>query len=112
MLYLNTEKHHWLHVRDDDMWSIGNDDILPALKLSYDALPQHLKSCFAICSLFPKDYAFKSAILVPLWIAQGYLKTSKKNEDFEQMGIDYIRQFCSRSLFQLETDRCQNSHSF
>ncbi|PRQ48968.1 putative P-loop containing nucleoside triphosphate hydrolase, leucine-rich repeat domain, L [Rosa chinensis] len=104
MLYLNTEQHQWLRVRDDDMWSIGNDNILPALKLSYDALPQHLKPCFAFCSLFPKDYEFKSAMLVPLWTAQGYLKTSKKNEDYEQMGVDYIREFCSRSLFQVEGD--------
>ncbi|XP_062007166.1 putative disease resistance protein RGA3 [Rosa rugosa] len=104
MLYLNREQHHWLRVRDDDMWSIGNDNILPALKLSYDALPQHLKPCFAFCSLFPKDYEFDSGFLVPLWIAQGYLKTCKKNEDFEHMGIEYIRQFCSRSLFQVEID--------
>ncbi|XP_062008388.1 putative disease resistance protein RGA3 [Rosa rugosa] len=104
MLSLNTERHHWLCVRDDDMWSIGNDNILPALKLSYDALPRHLKPCFAFCSLFPKDYEFNSAMLVPLWMAQGYLKTSKKNEDFEQMGLDYIREFYSRSLFQVEWD--------
>ncbi|PRQ48937.1 putative P-loop containing nucleoside triphosphate hydrolase, leucine-rich repeat domain, L [Rosa chinensis] len=104
MLYLKRDEHQWSSVRDDDMWSIRNDNILPALKLSYDALPQHLKPCFAFCSLFPKDYVFKSPMLVPLWIAQGYLKTSKKNEDFEQMGLDYIREFCSRSLFQVEGD--------
>ncbi|XP_062007138.1 disease resistance protein RGA2-like isoform X2 [Rosa rugosa] len=104
MLYLNTERHHWLSVRDDDMWSIGNDNILPALKLSYDALPQHLKPCFAFCSLFPKDFEFRSGFLASLWLAQGYLKTCNKNEDFEQIGIDYIRQFCSRSLFQVEMD--------
>ncbi|KAM5577526.1 putative disease resistance protein RGA3 [Rosa sericea] len=104
MLYLNTDEHRWSSVRDDDMWSIGNYNILPALKLSYDALPQHLKPCFAFCSLFSKDYQFDSGFLVPLWRAQGYLKACKKNEDFEHMGIDYIRQFCSRSLFQVETD--------
>ncbi|KAM5577546.1 hypothetical protein ABKV19_008075 [Rosa sericea] len=104
MLYLNTDEHRWSSVRDDDMWSIGNYNILPALKLSYDALPQHLKPCFAFCSLFPKDYEFNSGLLVQLWIAQGYLMTSKKNEDLDQMGIDYIRQCCSRSLFQVETD--------
>ncbi|PRQ48934.1 putative P-loop containing nucleoside triphosphate hydrolase, leucine-rich repeat domain, L [Rosa chinensis] len=104
MLYLKTDKHQWLSVRDDDMWSIRNDNILPALKLSYDALPQHMKPCFAFCSLFPKDYVFNSGLLVPLWIAQGYLMTSKKNEDLEHMGEDYIRQFCSRSLFQVEID--------
>ncbi|PRQ48999.1 putative P-loop containing nucleoside triphosphate hydrolase, leucine-rich repeat domain, L [Rosa chinensis] len=104
MLYLNRERHHWLCVRDDDMWSIGNDNILSALKLSYDALPRHLKPCFAFCSLFPKDYEFNSEMLIPLWMAQGYLKTSKKNEDLDQMGIDYIRQCCSRSLFQVDMD--------
>ncbi|PRQ48971.1 putative P-loop containing nucleoside triphosphate hydrolase, leucine-rich repeat domain, L [Rosa chinensis] len=104
MLYLNRERHHWLRVIDDDMWSIGNDNILPALKLSYDALPQHLKPCFAFCSLFPKDYVFNSQLLVSLWMAQGYLKTSMKNEDFEHIGEEYIRQFCSRSLFQVEID--------
>ncbi|XP_062007152.1 putative disease resistance protein RGA3 [Rosa rugosa] len=104
MLYLNTDERQWSGVRDDDMWSIGNDNILPALRLSYDALQQHLKPCFAFCSLFPKDYEFNSGVLVPLWMAQGYLKTSKKNEDFEQMVVDYIREFCSRSLFQVEKD--------
>ncbi|PRQ48978.1 putative P-loop containing nucleoside triphosphate hydrolase, leucine-rich repeat domain, L [Rosa chinensis] len=104
MLYLNKEQRHWSSVRDDDMWSIGNDNILPALKLSYDALPQKLKPCFAYCSLFPKDYVFDCEHLVPLWISQGYLKTCKKNEDLEQMGLEYVREFCSRSLFQVDVD--------
>nr|XP_011457398.1 PREDICTED: disease resistance protein RGA2-like [Fragaria vesca subsp. vesca] len=103
MLYLNTERHKWESVRDNDMWSIGNDNILPALKLSYDALPQHLKPCFAFCSLFPKDYIFNSEDLVSLWTAQGYLKC-KKNEDFEQIGINYVREFSFRSLFQIELE--------
>lgn len=85
------------------MWNI-NDNLLPALKLSYNALPQQLKPCFVFCSLFPKDYEFRSELLVPLWIAQGYLKTRKRDENFEQMGMSYIRQFCSRSLSQVEMD--------
>nr|XP_011459719.1 PREDICTED: putative disease resistance protein RGA3 [Fragaria vesca subsp. vesca] len=104
MLYLNREPHRWLSVRDDDMWSIGNDHILPTLKLSYDALPQHLKPCFAFCSLFPKDFEFHGDFLVYLWVAQGYLKTCKKNEDLDKMGMDYIIHFCSRSLFQVAND--------
>ncbi|XP_004304658.1 PREDICTED: putative disease resistance protein RGA4-like [Fragaria vesca subsp. vesca] len=56
MLYLNREPDRWLSVRDDDMWSIGNDNILPALKLSYDALPQHLKPMFCILFTFPKGF--------------------------------------------------------
>ncbi|KAM5570597.1 hypothetical protein ABKV19_011309 [Rosa sericea] len=37
-------------------------------------------------------------------MAQGFLKSSRENEDFDEMGLDYIRQFCSKSLFQLEAD--------
>ncbi|KAL6227889.1 hypothetical protein ACLB2K_001844 [Fragaria x ananassa] len=109
MLYLNTERHKWESVRDNDMWSIGNDNILPALKLSYDALPQHLKPCFAFCSLFPKDYIFNSEDLVSLWTAQGYLKC-KKNEDFEQIGINYVREFSFRSLFQIKLEMKTDIH--
>ncbi|XP_062016567.1 putative disease resistance protein RGA3 isoform X2 [Rosa rugosa] len=104
MLYLKVERHYWLSVRDDEMWNIGNDNILPALKLSYDALPPYLKSCFAFCSLFPKGFEFNSATLTCFWMAQGYLKISDKTQNFEQMGLDYVRQFCSRCLFQVDQD--------
>ncbi|ONI09270.1 hypothetical protein PRUPE_5G227800 [Prunus persica] len=106
LLCLKREKHFWSEVRDNDIWRLpqGNDDILPALKLSYDALPSYLKPCFAICSLFPKDYVFRSTDLVSLWMAQGFIQSSKGNQELEEIGLDYIRQLCSRSLFQIDED--------
>ncbi|KAM5570482.1 putative disease resistance protein RGA4 [Rosa sericea] len=105
MLRSKRERREWLRVKDDEIWSMsGNDNIMAALKLSYNALSPHLKSCFAFCSLYPKDYVFFSKDIVPLWMAQGYLKSSSENEDFEEMGLDCIRLLCSKSLFQLEMD--------
>ncbi|XP_050376438.1 putative disease resistance protein RGA3 [Argentina anserina] len=106
MLCSKREQHAWSEVRDSDIWKLKqeHDDILPALKLSYDALPPYLKPCFAFCSLFPKDYIFRSSDLVPLWMAQGFLQTSKGSQEPEEMGLDYIRQICSRSLFQIHED--------
>ncbi|PRQ16050.1 putative P-loop containing nucleoside triphosphate hydrolase, leucine-rich repeat domain, L [Rosa chinensis] len=105
LLHSEKEQRRWLHVRDNEIWSLlENDNIMAALKLSYNALPSHLKPCFAFCSLYPKDYEFVSLEIVQLWMAQGFLKSSRENEDFDEMGLDYVRQFCSKSLFQLEFD--------
>ncbi|XP_062029060.1 disease resistance protein RGA2-like [Rosa rugosa] len=103
LLLSKRERHHWLQVRDDEIWRMSeNNNIMAALKLSYNALPPHLKPCFAFCSLYPKDYEFDSEEIVQLWMAQGLFKSSRENEDFDEMGLDYIRQLCSKSLFQLD----------
>ncbi|CAL8157465.1 unnamed protein product [Prunus armeniaca] len=108
LLYSNKDERYWSHVRDSDIWKLeqGSDDILPALKLSYDALPIYLKPCFAFCSLYPKDYVFRSAELIPLLMAEGFIQSSKGNgnQDLEDIGLDYIRQLCSRYFFQIEED--------
>ncbi|PRQ28993.1 putative leucine-rich repeat domain, L domain-containing protein [Rosa chinensis] len=40
-----------------------------------------------------------------MWMAQGFLHSSTRNEqDFEEIGLDYMRQLCSRSFFHIEED--------
>lgn len=106
LLYSNKDERYWSHVRDSDIWNLeqGSDGILPALMLSYDALPVYLKPCFAFCSLFPKDYIFRSSELIPLWMAQGFVQSSKGYQELEDIGLDYIRKLCSRYFFQIEED--------
>ncbi|KAM5570596.1 hypothetical protein ABKV19_011308 [Rosa sericea] len=42
LLRSKRERHHWLQVRDDEIWRMsGNNNIMAALKLSYNALPPH-----------------------------------------------------------------------
>ena len=78
------------------MW----DDIFPILKLSYDHLPSHLKSCFAFCSLFPKDYEIEKEMVVQLWIAQGFIQLSNTKQQLEEVANEYFKDLLWRSFFE------------
>ncbi|KAE8712436.1 putative LRR and NB-ARC domains-containing disease resistance protein [Hibiscus syriacus] len=95
-------EHDWKVVRDSELWKLEQkeNDILPALKLSYDHLPWYLKQCFAFCSLFPKDFLFNSVELISMWMANGLLQSSNKSEEPEDIGNRYIHELWSRSFFQ------------
>ncbi|RHN66306.1 putative P-loop containing nucleoside triphosphate hydrolase [Medicago truncatula] len=67
----------WTSILNSDIWNLSNDNILPALHLSYQYLPSHLKRCFAYCSIFPKDYPLERKTLVLLWMAEGFLDCSQ-----------------------------------
>ncbi|XP_030925535.1 putative disease resistance protein RGA4 [Quercus lobata] len=103
LLYSKVDEREWKSVRDNEIWHLKQNegDILPALRLSYNQLPFHLKQCFAYCSLFPKDYEFKSLLLVQFWMAHGLLQSpDNENQDLEDIGNLYIKELMSRSLFQ------------
>ncbi|XXG48299.1 hypothetical protein AAC387_Pa02g2791 [Persea americana] len=78
---------YWKHILDSRIWEWDND-ILPALLLSYYSLPFHLKRCFSFCSLFPKDYEMKKDELVKLWMAHGLIESKKADieVDLEEIG--------------------------
>ncbi|XP_039029042.1 putative disease resistance protein RGA4 [Hibiscus syriacus] len=95
-------EYDWKVVRDSELWELEQkeNDILPALKLSYDHLPWYLKQCFAFCSVFLKDFEFDSLILISMWMANGLVQCSNKNEELEDIGNRYIHELWSRSFFQ------------
>lgn len=102
ILYSKKAEYDWVRVQDNEIWKLEQreDDILPALKLSYDELSFHLKQCFVFCSLFPKDYKFKHYELIQMWIAQGLIPPSEQNEEMEDIGNRYINELLLRSFFQ------------
>uniref|UniRef100_A0ACD5UUU9 Uncharacterized protein n=1 Tax=Avena sativa TaxID=4498 RepID=A0ACD5UUU9_AVESA len=77
--------NHWISILESKEWELqtNDNDIMPALKLSYDYLPFHLQQCFYFCALFPEDYEFSSEELVHLWIGLNILNScdlkKKKN---------------------------------
>ncbi|KAG4156146.1 hypothetical protein ERO13_D03G156000v2 [Gossypium hirsutum] len=99
-------QHDWELVRDSELWKLKQEenDILPALKLSYDHLPWYLKQCFAFCSVFPKDFEFNHLFLISLWMANGFLQSPNENEEPEDVGNRYIQELLSRSFFQQVED--------
>ncbi|KAJ4715511.1 NBS-LRR disease resistance protein [Melia azedarach] len=96
------KEEDWLTFRDQELSEIDQEegDILPILKLSYYHLSPQLKQCFAYCALFPKDYEFEKENLIQLWMAQGFLSTSKKNQHLEDIGNAHFKDLLSGSFLQ------------
>ncbi|KAG7942259.1 hypothetical protein I3843_16G093300, partial [Carya illinoinensis] len=93
----------WEMVSSDKIWNIlkNKGKIVPALKLSYQHLPSHLKRCFAYCSIFPKNYEFEEKQLVLLWMAEGLLDQPREGKtEMEELGRENFQNLLSRSFFQ------------
>ncbi|XP_027351098.1 putative disease resistance protein RGA3 [Abrus precatorius] len=101
------DENEWKRIRDSKIWEIDNkkdDEILPALRLSYSQLPSPLKQCFSYCAIFPKGHEYCPIELIPIWMAHGLLQPTNENEDPECLGELYFRQLISMSFFQFEDE--------
>ncbi|GKV39820.1 hypothetical protein SLEP1_g47536 [Rubroshorea leprosula] len=95
--------HEWEYILHSKIWDLPEDssDILPALRLSYNHLPSHLKRCFGYCSIFPKDYEFDEVTLVLLWMAEGLLQQQPQRiKQIKDLGHQCFRNLLSRAFFQ------------
>ncbi|KAF2307885.1 hypothetical protein GH714_033078 [Hevea brasiliensis] len=94
LLYSVTDDHGWEFVRDNEIWKLEQkeDDILPALRLSYEHLPSYLKFC--ILFNFPEDYEMADIELVYLWMANGLVQSSNENQELEDISFrNFFRDF-------------------
>ncbi|KAK2454386.1 putative disease resistance protein RGA3 [Trifolium repens] len=101
-LFLKFDIEDWKFVRDNEIWNLPQkeDDILPAIKLSYDQLPSYLKPCFACFSLFEKDLEYSSFEVTVLWEALGFLPSPKKGQTIARVGNQLLHDLMSRSFLQ------------
>ncbi|XP_074285375.1 putative disease resistance protein RGA1 [Silene latifolia] len=89
-------KSEWLSFHDKglDCLSERNDAMMTRiLKLSYDQLNPSLRTCFAYCAIFPKDWRISKKMLIQLWMAQGYINS-------ENLGKEYFLILLQRCFFQ------------
>ncbi|XP_034673151.1 putative disease resistance protein RGA3 isoform X1 [Vitis riparia] len=102
LLYPKRGERDWVSIRDSEIWELeqNEDGIMAALRLSYYDLPYHLKQCFALCSLFPKDCKINNVFLISTWMAEGLIHSSGQNAKMEDIGERYINELSSRSFFQ------------
>lgn len=93
---------HWNRVLESKEWELktSDNDIMPALRLSYDHLPFHLQKCFSYCGLFPEDYEFDSKELVRLWIGLGILHSCDPNTRIEDVGLCYLDELVNHGFFK------------
>ncbi|KAJ3679847.1 hypothetical protein LUZ60_016125 [Juncus effusus] len=101
-LRFKLNEQHWTEILESKLWQVEQreDDIIPALKLSYEHLPGHLKECFVYFALFPKDHRFEKDVLIQLWMAHGFIHQSGRNILLENSGADYIDEMLSRSFLE------------
>ncbi|KAL4394892.1 hypothetical protein AHAS_Ahas02G0197400 [Arachis hypogaea] len=102
LLRTNYDEREWDSVLKSELWEVfedQNDEIIPALSMSYYYLPSTLKRCFVHCSLFPKNYLFVKHELILLWIAEELLQPKGK-KDLEEIGSEYFDQLVARSFLQ------------
>ncbi|WVZ91405.1 hypothetical protein U9M48_037582 [Paspalum notatum var. saurae] len=107
---------HWTRIFESKEWEYraGDDDIMPALKLSYNYLPFHLQQCFSHCALFPEDYKFGREELIHLWIGLGLLgSVGDQNKRIEDVGLGYLRDLVSHGFFHQEDKKedCQTYYA-
>nr|AAU90299.1 Putative disease resistance protein I2C-5, identical [Solanum demissum] len=98
MLRSKSEVEEWKRILRSEIWELPDNDILPALMLSYNDLPVHLKRCFSYCAIFPKDYPFRKEQVIHLWIANGIVP--KDDQIIQDSGNQYFLELRSRSLFE------------
>ncbi|KAK3442714.1 hypothetical protein EUGRSUZ_B02975 [Eucalyptus grandis] len=102
LLFHKETKDEWLRFKDVELPKVSQrkDDIISILRLSYDNLPSHLKQCFTICSLFPKDYEIKKHTLVSLWMAEGFIQPSNSSKHLEDIAHEYFKDLLWSNFFQ------------
>ncbi|GLT56381.1 hypothetical protein SLA2020_294240 [Shorea laevis] len=101
LLKTKTNIQEWQSVLNSEIWvlEMAQKDIFAPLLLSYYDLPPPVKQCFLYCVLFPKDHKIWRHVIIPQWMAMGYLG-SDRNSDLESKGEEYFRILVARSFFQ------------
>jgi Leucine-rich repeat (LRR) protein len=100
LLRFKRQENEWHYVKESKLWSLQDEDnVMPALRLSYLNLPFKLRQCFAFCALFPKDEIISKQFLIELWIANGFI-SSNKMLDGVDIGNEVWNELYWRSFFQ------------
>ena len=103
ILRSKVDENEWSNILNSNIWELLNDDVLPALWLSYIYLPANLKRCFAYCSVFPKGFPLNRKHIVLLWMAEGLLQQGQE-KSMEEIGNQYFDELLSRSIIQQDGD--------
>ncbi|XP_024039350.1 putative disease resistance protein RGA3 [Citrus clementina] len=105
LLRFKKAREEWQSILDSEIWQVEEfeKNLLPALLLSYNDLPNEIKRCFSYCAVLPKECYVDRDELIKLWMAQGYIdqKGNKEMEmEMEMVGERYFDLLAKRSFFQ------------
>uniref|UniRef100_A0A251TNZ2 Putative NB-ARC n=1 Tax=Helianthus annuus TaxID=4232 RepID=A0A251TNZ2_HELAN len=107
LMWSKSSSNDWQRVKDSNIWNLQENNVLPALKLSYDNLASHLKRCFSYFCLFPKGHELKKDELILLWVANGFIPSREETDNLYVIGEEIFNCLIWKSLFQVEEGRCK-----
>ncbi|XP_078151281.1 putative disease resistance RPP13-like protein 1 [Carex rostrata] len=81
----------WKEAAETD-WS--EDNMQPKI-WSYQQLRPEFQRCFSICGLFPKGSILQRQCLIHLWMAEGFIRATRKQKRLEKIGEEYLHELVS-----------------
>ncbi|CAN6361506.1 unnamed protein product [Urochloa humidicola] len=107
LLRKRLDRYHWMRVLQSQEWKEQKEDndIFPALKLSYDYLPFYLQPCFSYCALFPQHYKFGKEELIHLWIGLDVLHPCGVNKSIEDVGLSHLEELVDHGFLKNEEEK-------
>lgn len=105
LLCRNSSLLQWEKISESDAWDLAEGTrIVPALMVSYQNLPTHLKKCFEYCALFPKGYLYEKDHLCLLWMAENLIQCPRQHKkSMKEVAESYFNDLILRSFFQPST---------
>ncbi|KAK7295634.1 hypothetical protein RJT34_18545 [Clitoria ternatea] len=105
-------QREWLRMKNIS-WQLTKDkfEVMDILKLSYDNLPQRLKTCFLYFAIYPEDYEISARDVIQLWIAEGFIQPNEAGipsagaTELEDIADYYLDELVDRSLVQVASRR-------
>ncbi|CAL4970171.1 unnamed protein product [Urochloa decumbens] len=112
LLKKRLSREHWADILEKKEWlnQTGEDDIMPALKISYDYLPFHLQKCFSYCALFPEDYKFDSLEIGRFWVSVGIIHSSGQIDKIEDTGSRFLEELLDNGFLMKGEDNYYVMH--
>ncbi|WOG95003.1 hypothetical protein DCAR_0314305 [Daucus carota subsp. sativus] len=100
LLKNNLKIDWWAHAEESLSSYIVTDEsqFMDTLALSYNNLPQHLRSCFLFFGAFPEDHDVPVRKLIWLWIAEGFIHHNDTEKNLEDVAENYLMDLIGRSL--------------
>ncbi|XP_059643323.1 putative late blight resistance protein homolog R1A-3 [Cornus florida] len=102
----NKTQDWWRHIAESLSSYIVSDPkrYMDTLALSYNYLPNHLKSCFLYFGAFPEDYEIPAWQLIWLWIGEGLIRQNE-SKGLEDVAEDNLMDLVGRSLVVVSKKR-------
>ena len=100
LLRFKREEKEWRYIKESELWNLQDEDnVMPALRLSYLNLPIKLRQCFVFCALFRKGERISKQLVIELWMANGFILSNKILNE-EDIGNEVWNELYWRSFFQ------------